>query len=144
MGPKSQFSRKRQPTPRPNGTESWALADTDTLRMRVKCVMRSTNYGDPMREWAGFMPRRMDGSGVVRIRMRAGNAQYFRMAELPEPRDLGELNADTAQRFFPMPKEQKGPNNKNYRIAVPGRYRTGKPQMCRFRLSSPNYLIQNS
>ena len=89
-----------------------------------------------MRNWTGYMPARTDGSGVVRIDMRSGNAEYFRLGELPSPQDHGVELPGSDRRLIYMPSRRRGASNGSFRIAYqlsPGRK---KPHMARFRLSS--------
>ena len=91
---------------------------------------------DPMRSWTGYMPRHTDGSGVVRIEMRAGNASYFKLGELPRPQDHGVQLPGSQGRVVYFPSRRRGANNFSYRIAYEAFPGSKKPHMCRFRLSS--------
>jgi hypothetical protein len=114
----------------------WAPDVSYTLRMRDIRGMRGLYPSDPMRNWTGWMPKRTDGSGVVRIDMRTGSAKYFRLAELPRPKDHGRPLPFSDMRAIAMPTRRRGANNFNYRIAYKDLPGSGKPHMVRFRLSS--------
>lgn len=89
-----------------------------------------------MRNWTGYMPARTDGSGVVRIEMRSGNAEYFRLGELPSPQDHGVELPGGEGRLIYMPARRRGANNGSFRIAYQPLIGGKKPHMARFRLAS--------
>ena len=91
---------------------------------------------DPMQNWTGYMPKRTDGTGVVRIDMRSGNAAHFRLGELPSPKDHGVPLPGGDGRLIYVPTGRRGANNICYRIAYQAFPGSRKPHMCRFRLSS--------
>ena len=93
-----------------------------------------------MRNWTGWMPKRTDGSGVVRIDMRTGSAKHFRLGELPSPKDHGRPLPGSNRRLIYMPTRRRGANNFSYRIAYESFPGSGKPHMARFRLSSDAVL----
>ena len=64
-------------------------------------------FRDPMRNWTGYMPARTDGSGVVRIDMRSGNAEYFRLSQLPSPQDHGVELPGGEGRLITMPSRRR-------------------------------------
>lgn len=82
------------------------------------------------------MPKRTDGTGVVRIDMRAGSAEYFRFGELPSPKDHGFPLPGTDRRVIYMPPRRRGANCTSYRIAYQEFPGSKKPHMATFRLSS--------
>jgi len=99
--------------------------------------VRATGYfDDPMRNWTGYMPARTDGSGVVRIDMRSGNAEYFKLGQLPSPQDHGVELPGGEGRLITMPTRRRGANNGSFRIAYQAMSGGQKPHMARFRLGS--------
>ena len=89
-----------------------------------------------MWNWTGYIARRTDGTGVVRIEMRQGNASHFKLDQLPRPQDDGVQLPGSELRVVQFPTTRRGANCLNYRIAYE-RFEGGrKPHMCRFRLSS--------
>ena len=103
-------------------------------------VLASGYFRDPMRNWTGYMPARTDGSGVVRIDMRSGNAEYFKLGQLPSPKDHGIQLPGSERRFITMPTRRRGASNGSYRIAYEEFPGHKKPHMARFRLSSAHTL----
>lgn len=103
-------------------------------------VLASGYFSDPMRNWTGYMPARSDGSGVVRIDMRSGNAQYFKLSQLPSPKDHGIQLPGSQVRLIAMPSRRRGASNGSYRIAYEEFPGHKKPHMARFRLSSAHTL----
>lgn len=97
--------------------------------------MRNPTNFDLTRQWTVYIPKRMDGSGVVGLHMTGGNMQYFKLDKFPSPKDHGVPDPSGNYKLFYMPIRQRGANNGNFRLAYkyePGRE---KPRMCRFRLS---------
>ena len=103
--------------------------------------MQVPDYYDPMREWAILIPRKLDGSGVVRLWMRAGNMKHFGLDKFPSPQGDGGSDVGGQLRRRPTLGKLAGANQGSFRLAhtwEPGRK---KPRMCSFRLGS-NYLIE--
>ena len=91
---------------------------------------------NPMWNWTGYIARRTDGTGVVRIEMRQGNASHFKLDQLPSPQDHGVQLPGGQGPVFQFPAGRRGANCLGYRIAYEASSGGNKPHMCRFRLSS--------
>ena len=90
-----------------------------------------------MRQWTVWIPQKTDGSGVVRLCMKAGSAKYFGLDKFPCPEDGTVSDPSGKYCFRRMPLSKSGANNGNFRLAyeqLPGRQ---KPSMVRFRLKGP-------
>ena len=115
--------------------------------------MEVPSYYDPMRNWRVWIPRDVDGSGVVALNMRAGNMKHFGLDKFPSPEDHGVPLPGGEGKAFPFPSKRGGANQGNFRLAYKWTTEMQKPHMCRFRLGSgwkietlaviTNYLREN-
>ena len=93
-----------------------------------------------MRDWAIAIPKRVDGTGYVKLRMRAGNMRYFGLDQFPAPKDYGVHLPSGNVLVYNRGTPKQGANNGSFRIAyeaAPGR---SKPHMVRFRLDSGHVM----
>ena len=104
-------------------------------------MMAIPDYWNPMREYTQWIPRKLDGTGAVKLWMRAGNMKHFGLDQFPRP-DCKDSSLPDGRCYTRLTKGKlAGANQGSFRLAykwVPGKK---KPHMCRFRLSS-NYLIE--
>lgn len=93
-------------------------------------------YYDLMQDWTVRVPKKLDGSGVVTLSMRAGNMKHFGLDKFPRPKDYGFFDPKGNFHAAPMQIRFGGANQGSFRLAhnwTPGKQ---KPDMCRFRLGS--------
>ena len=130
------WGRRADQDSNPYAWDTWALGVTVTLRIRHGSVIEMTFTPNPMWDWTGYIARNTDGTGVVRIDMRQGNASHFKLDKLPSPQDHGVQLPGSERRVFNFPARRRGANCLSYRIAYQTFEGSSKPHMCRFRLSS--------
>ncbi len=111
------------------------------------------SYYDLSRQWTVPIPQRVDGSGVVELKMSAGNMKAFGLDEFPRPKDHGAVDPISGKRVISIQPNKGGANQGSFRLAYSWATEGTKPLMARFRLSSrwrmetlqviTNYLVEN-
>lgn len=94
----------------------------------------------PTADWCTYVPKRLDGSGVIGFHAQLATIRYFKLDTFPSPEDHGVPNPSGKGRLIAWPSSKRGANNGSFRIAyeaVPGRQ---KPRMARFRLSGGHVM----
>lgn len=103
--------------------------------------MEIPDYYNLMRDWTVRIPRKLDGSGVVTLTMRAGSMKHFGLDKFPRPKDHGSM--DPSGKFISAPLQIRfgGANMGSFRLAYDWAAGKQKPLACRFRLGS-SYCIE--
>ena len=86
------------------------------------------------REYTILIPKRTDGSGLVYLMMKAGNAKAFGLDKFPRPDLDGGPNEGRPIRLRHTQGKLAGANQGSFRLAHSWPAGENKPRMCRFRL----------
>ena len=103
--------------------------------------MQVPDWYDLNREWTVLIPRKMDGSGVVTLWMKAASAKHFGLDQFPRPECTRSSDPNGKCRRRLTMGKLAGANQGSFRLAYEWVPEKKRPKMVRFRLSS-NYLIE--
>lgn len=97
--------------------------------------MAIPDWVQPTTQWTHYIPKRLDGTGVVGLHMTAGNMKYFKLDEMPSAEHRRVIDPRGDMKFFSMPGRKRSAYNGSYRLAYKWIEGRKKPLSCRFRLS---------
>ena len=82
------------------------------------------------------IPKRLDGSGVIHLRMRRANLEALKLDQFPAPKDYGRINPITGTRYITPPTVNRGANQGYFRVAYAWNPEGSRPHTVSFTLSS--------
>ena len=86
--------------------------------------------------WSVPLAKRLDGSGVVHLRMRRGSLVALKLDQLPTPQEYGRIDPLSGARLITPRSVTRGVNQGYFRVAYAWNPNGPRPHTASFSLSS--------
>lgn len=86
--------------------------------------------------WSVPLAKRLDGTGVVHLRMRRGSLVALKLDQFPTPQEYGRINPVTGTRYITPRTVTRGANQGYFRVAYAWNPEGTRPHTASFALSS--------